>query len=173
MATQNFHNVNANNIFAVEIQDEWDYDDLIENLKHEVDYLDDTRKDEHELRSFPSRVIGCNYTEKLYTHFRVELELTVVVRSGYYSGVNLDWTPTFNIDGEEFEDLDDITEHLTYYYDFTEKQAARYTEWLKTWHERELESLVERTEQSFRYYTTPLGITAVFSNGEAMYHEVA
>ena len=35
MATSNFHNVNASNIFAVELQDEFDYEDLVCNLESE------------------------------------------------------------------------------------------------------------------------------------------
>ena len=44
MATSNFHNVNASHIFAVQLEDEWDYQDLVSNLESEfntnLDYSD-------------------------------------------------------------------------------------------------------------------------------------
>ena len=44
MATSNFHNENASAIFAVQLEHEFDYDDLVENLKSELnndpDYVD-------------------------------------------------------------------------------------------------------------------------------------
>ena len=33
MATSNFHNVNASHIFAVQLEDTYEYDDLIDNIK--------------------------------------------------------------------------------------------------------------------------------------------
>jgi hypothetical protein len=173
MATSNFHNVNANNIFAVECTEEWDYDDLIENLKHELDYLDGDGKDEHELRSFPSRVIGTNFSSKLYADFQVEVELQVVVRSGYYAGVNLDWTPTFNLDGEEFCDGSEVAEHLVYSYGYSQRNADRYANWIGTWYERERDSLIERTEAMFANYSQPLVEVARFSNGETIYESAS
>ena len=36
MSTSNFHNVNASRIFACELADEFDYDDLVENLQADL-----------------------------------------------------------------------------------------------------------------------------------------
>jgi len=62
MATSNFHNVNASSIFAVDLQDEFDYQDLIDNVKYslkETGYFNLlTKSDPNELRSFPSKSIG-------------------------------------------------------------------------------------------------------------------
>jgi len=62
MATSNFHNVNASAIFAVRLENEYDYEDLVCNLESELsnnpDYVDYGKTDKHELRSFPSRTLG-------------------------------------------------------------------------------------------------------------------
>ena len=59
MATSNFHNVNATHIFAVQLEDEWAYEDLVYNLESEFDihndYSDYGKSGPHELRSYPSR----------------------------------------------------------------------------------------------------------------------
>jgi hypothetical protein len=57
MATSNFHNVNATHIFACSLENEWDYEDLKDNvyygLKGIEGFADRTKSDPHELRSFP------------------------------------------------------------------------------------------------------------------------
>ena len=58
MATSNFHNVNATNIFAVQLEDEWEYQDLVSNLESEfntnLDYSDYSKSDPR--RSWPESV---------------------------------------------------------------------------------------------------------------------
>ena len=41
MATSNFHNVNATHIFAVQLEDEWAYEDLVYNLESEFNVHND------------------------------------------------------------------------------------------------------------------------------------
>ncbi len=52
MATSNFHNVNASHIFACSLENEWDYEDLVDNLKSELsnnsDYVDYGKTDPNE-----------------------------------------------------------------------------------------------------------------------------
>ena len=61
MATSNFHNVNASHIFACSLENEWDFEDLKDNLSYEFKKIDGfdtlTKSDPHELRSFPSTSI--------------------------------------------------------------------------------------------------------------------
>ena len=118
MATSNFHNENASAIFAVQLEHEFDYDDLVENLKSELnndpDYVDYGKTDKNELRSFPSRTLGSIRKYVEYKDFYVEVCVTPVIRSGYYSGVNLDWNVDYLINGDASYDtpefyIDDIT----------------------------------------------------------------
>ena len=152
MATSNFHNVNASHIFAVQLEDTYEYDDLIDNVKYslkETGYFNLlTKSDPNELRSYPSTSIGSldTYVEDVEGN-GIYIQITAVVRSGYYDGVNLDWHPHFEEYGENIE-------HLL--------PAA----------EKEKNRLVEMVEYVFGEYTTPLGVTAQFSNGETIYHPI-
>jgi len=152
MATSNFHNVNASSIFAVELQDTYEYDDLIDNiqsgLKSTGYYNMLTKSDPNELRSFPSTSIGAldNYVEDANGN-GIVVTITAVVRSGYYDGVNLDWHC-------HFEEYGETIEHLL--------PAA----------EAEKNRLVEMVEYVFSEFSTPLGVTAQFSNGETIYHPI-
>jgi hypothetical protein len=62
MATSNFHNVNASHIFAVQLEDTYEYDDLIDNIKSGLKETGEfnllTKSDPNELRSYPSTSIG-------------------------------------------------------------------------------------------------------------------
>jgi hypothetical protein len=153
MATSNFHNVNASHIFAVELQDTYEYDDLIDNIQSGLKatgyYNMLTKSDPNELRSFPSTSIGSldNYVESSDADSGIVVTITAVVRSGYYDGVNLDWHCHFEEYGENIE-------HLL--------PAA----------EAEKNRLVELVEYVFSEFSTPLGVTAQFSNGETIYHPI-
>ena len=90
MATSNFHNVNATHIFAVQLEDEWAYEDLVYNLESEFnihnDYSDYGKSDPNELRSFPSRSLGSFSDSLTIGDDEVEIYITPVIRSGYYEG---------------------------------------------------------------------------------------
>ena len=152
MATSNFHNVNASHIFAVDLQDEYEYDDLIDNVKYALKETGEfnllTKSDPNELRSYPSTSIGSldTYVEDADGN-GICITITAVVRSGYYEGVNLDWHP-------HFEEYGETIEHLL-------PQA-----------EIEQNRLVGLVEYVFAEYSTPLGVTAQFSNGETIYHPI-
>ena len=152
MATSNFHNVNASSIFAVELQDTYEYDDLIDNIQSGLKatgyYNMLTKSDPNELRSFPSTSIGAldNYVEDANGN-GIVVTITAVVRSGYYDGVNLDWHC-------HLEEYGETIEHLL--------PAA----------EAEKNRLVEMVEYVFSEFSTPLGVTAQFSNGETIYHPI-
>lgn len=153
MATSNFHNVNASHIFAVQLEDTYEYDDLIDNIKSGLKETGEfnllTKSDPNELRSYPSTGIGsldC-YVEDNDGN-GIVVTVTAVVRSGYYDGVNLDWHA-------HFEEYGENVEHLL-------PQA-----------EIEKNRLAGLVEYVFSEYTQPLGVTASFSNGETIYHPVS
>jgi hypothetical protein len=152
MATSNFHNVNASHIFAVQLEDEYEYDDLIDNVKYALKETGEfnllTKSDPNELRSYPSTSIGSldTYVEDADGN-GICITITAVVRSGYYEGVNLDWHP-------HFEEYGETIEHLL-------PQA-----------EIEKNRLVGLVEYVFAEFSTPLGVTAQFSNGETIYHPI-
>jgi hypothetical protein len=154
MATSNFHNVNATHIFAVQLEDEWAYEDLVYNLESEFnihnDYSDYGKSDPNELRSFPSRSLGSFSDSLTIGEDEVEIYITPVIRSGYYEGCNLDWHIRLYVNGYEddtYADDANVLRISNEYIDFIENIYSQYSE--------------------------PLGVTARFSNGETIYHKVA
>ena len=153
MATSNFHNVNASHIFAVQLEDEWEYQDLVSNLESEfntnLDYSDYSKADPNELRSFPSKSVGSFSNSIEVGEDEVEVYVTPVIRSGYYEGVNLDWHVRYYVNGSEdetYESHPNIQTLVGVYVNFI--------------------------ENVYEQYSQPLGVTARFSNGETIYHAI-
>jgi hypothetical protein len=153
MATSNFHNVNATNIFAVQLEDEWDYSDLVVNLESEFskhsDYSDYGKSDPNELRSFPSKSLGSFSNSLTIEDNEVEIYITPVIRSGYYEGCNLDWHIRLYVNGYEDDAYADDARVSVIANDY-----------------------IEFIEDIFEQYSQPLGVTARFSNGETIYHTI-
>ena len=172
MSTSNFHNVNANRIFACEIEEDFDYDDLVSNLKSEFSKLHECSedKDPHELRSYSSNVITAIYKTKSYKDFTVEVKVNVVIRNGYYSGVNLDWFTTTELFGQE-TDVEYFADELEYQLSTSRKNAERIAKYAEKWAEKAKEGLIQEVETIFEQYSTPLVVVARFSNGETVYEK--
>ena len=153
MATSNFHNVNASHIFAVELQDEYDYQDLVDNLESEfstnLDYSDYSKSDPNELRSFPSKSLGSFSNSIEIGDDEAEVYVTPVIRSGYYEGCNLDWHVRYYVNGYEDETYESHPRIQTL--------VEVYTNFI---------------ENVYEQYSQPLGVTARFSNGETIYHAI-
>jgi len=177
MATGNFHNVNASAIFAVPLENDFDYEDLVDNLKSELnndsDYVDYGKTDNNELRSFPSRTLGSIRKYHQYKDFYVEVCVTPVIRSGYYEGVNLDWNVDYLINGDASYDspsfyIDDIA----HYGNLPKSKASVYASLAAKKAEKITNQIVEQLESLYNDYSEKYGVTAVFSNGETIYHKL-
>ena len=98
MGTKNF---NYNNVlYKVDIDNEdvdYIYEDIVSQIRDELTEHDDFIEDADlntsgELRSYPHRSFG--FFED-YVHFdedEIRIHVIVMVRSGYYSGMNFDYT---------------------------------------------------------------------------------
>jgi len=177
MATSNFHNENASAIFAVQLEHEFDYDDLVENLKSELnndpDYVDYGKTDKHELRSFPSRTLGSIRKYVEYKDFYVEVCVTPVIRSGYYDGVNLDWNVDYLINGDASYDSPEFyIDDIAHYGSMSKSKATKYAKLAEKKAEKVKNQIVEKVESIFSDYSEKYGVTAVFSNGETIYHKL-
>jgi hypothetical protein len=177
MATSNFHNENASAIFAVQLEHEFDYDDLVENLKSELnndpDYVDYGKTDKNELRSFPSRTLGSIRKYVEYKDFYVEVCVTPVIRSGYYSGVNLDWNVDYLINGDASYDTPEFyIDDIAHYGNLPKSKATKYAKLAEKKAEKVKNRIVEKVESIFSDYSEKYGVTAVFSNGETIYHKL-
>jgi hypothetical protein len=177
MATSNFHNENASAIFAVQLEHEFDYDDLVDNLKSELnndpDYVDYGKTDKHELRSFPSRTLGSIRKYAQYKDFYVEVCVTPVIRSGYYDGVNLDWNVDYLINGDASYDSPEFyIDDIAHYGSMSKSKATKYAKLAEKKAEKVKNQIVEKVESIFSDYSEKYGVTAVFSNGETIYHKL-
>lgn len=177
MATSNFHNENASAIFAVQLEHEFDYDDLVENLKSELnndpDYVDYGKADKNELRSFPSRTLGSIRKYVQYKDFYVEVCVTPVIRSGYYDGVNLDWNVDYLINGDaQYDNTDFYIDDIAHYGSMSKSKATKYAKLAEKKAEKVKNQIVDKVESIFSDYSEKYGVTAVFSNGETIYHKL-
>ena len=175
MATSNFHNVNASAIFAVQLEDEWAYDDLVENLKSQLNndpnYVDYGKSDPNELRSFPSRSLGSIRKYHEYKDFYVEVCVTPVIRSGYYDGVNLDWNVDYSINGDSY-DIDELENGIGYNTALPISKIKAYSLLAEKKAEKLKNEIVDELESLYNDYSDRYGVTAVFSNGETIYHKL-
>ena len=175
MATSNFHNVNASAIFAVPLENDFDYEDLVDNLKSELnndsDYVDYGKTDPNELRSFPSRTLGSIRKYHQYKDFYVEVCVTPVIRSGYYDGVNLDWNVDYSINGDSY-DIDELENGIGYNTALPISKIKAYSLLAEKKAEKLKNEIVEKVESIFSDYSDRFGVTAVFSNGETIYHKL-
>lgn len=168
MSTSNFHNVNASKVYAVQIEDEFEMDDLVINLQSVLEA--GIENDPHELRSYPSRVVGhlssyrrLNETE--YSADDITLHVYAVIRSGYYSGVNLDWFYSIEWNGEEYNQYNEFASDIRNNEDMSINEKSN----IMTWVMLEGGKLQQKMEKIFEDYGTPLRVVGTFSNGETVY----
>ena len=197
MGTSNFHNVNANKIFAVTfpdyldedsgemIEDDFGYDDLKANLISEFESLNNPKKgivflnkygsDTHELRSYPSYVIGTLRQCSDFKSVSVLCEITLVIRSGYYEGVNLDWICNFEIESSTYEDCEiepqSVEETIEYYTEIKGENLPKRALQVCNWCNKTKEELVNKIEKIYGDYSDKLNVVAQFSNGETIYEK--
>lgn len=178
MATSNFHNVNASSIFAVELQDQWAYEDLITNLTDELssnpNWTDRVVRDPNECRSFPSTTVGVIERMYQYKDFYVEVCVTPVIRSGYYEGCNLDWNVSFNLDGRyDYDEAEFSVDDVQYIGEMNRSKAVVYTKLAERKAQKMMNEIINELETIYSHYSEKLGVVARFSNGETIYSKVA
>lgn len=188
MGTSNFHNTNANNIYAVTEGDEFTYEDVRESISIElqetakeqkIDFFEDSEIDlADELRSFPATSIGELYEDIVYCNTDVRVTLIPKTVSGYYEGFNLDYEIRIedNNTGISYEFDEDYTsdiieEHL---YNYPEDAGilAIHGKRLGTKIDDVIINLRNVVESTFNRYSDSYVVAAQFSNGETIYTQV-
>jgi len=174
MSTSNFHNINASKIYACDTADEYAYEDLKMNLEEEIDNLpkgyDVERQCSDELRNYPAHVLGVITDDFEYG----ETELEIVLRSGYYGGVNIDFNILF--EGNVYESIEDILSEYQDTYEYNEEKEGKI-------HVKDMEDQLEKITKFFNEavntfeelagkWSTPLRVVATFSNGETIYEKI-
>lgn len=159
MGTSNFHNKNASKIFAVEVEEDYEYDDLVFNLQVEIleqDGYNDDRYSNKALPSFPAKIIG-GYQTVIDDYIDIVFE--IVIRSGYYKGVNIDYELYIEPPYETYESFEDFNRCSGACLDTKEKV------------EKEVLRMTDLFEKIAEKYSTPLKVVAVANNGETFYEK--
>jgi hypothetical protein len=201
MGTNNFHNENASKIFAVLMgreehllddegneteeteyiyPDEWECDDLKSNVLYSLKAIAEKSKtiyfwksgNANFLQSFEGGILGSLNIDKDYLGITCQVEVTAVLRSGYYEGANLDWELTLYADGYESCEITDFLDEWEY-------QARKYNgiglvsmnrDHVENWANQALTNLTEEVEKVFEEFTEiKLKKVGQFSNGTAVY----
>lgn len=166
MGTGNFYNKNASKIFAVDIQEDFDYQDLTENLQFDLEKLGFNAIDESDNeRNFAGKYIAEKVFDFENKQQSVRLVIQAIVRSGYYSGVNLDY---------DFKIVGDCVGNYHTDFEIDEKsdlnyQVARGFKTLFKQAKKTLEKEVKVLEKVFAENSDALRVGARFSNGETIY----
>ena len=177
MATNNFMNENASNIY------------VITNDKMELDYIDDTEILAEDLKSFLPALTIYNdyevyYENRSYPSIRLgeiceevtinkDIYITVcvnlVLRSGYYEAYNLDYEYNINIDDDTlYDDGIGIDEFLNEYQDafeLTDDEVIDISE--ET--DEVLSRLISKIEETYSKLSETYKQLGTFSNGEGIY----
>ncbi len=183
MATGNFYNKNANNIYAIFQEDEYGdyiYDDAKENISNALEaytknskaclgYANKYYRDASliDIIELTDEVAGVPFT----------VSIEVLMRSGYYEGANLDYEINYNIESVEFDDLTEAFQAYidvaTYNFDMSKGLATIQAKNASKRLEAISNELVENVEKILKENCTHiLQVSARFSNGETWYSEV-
>jgi len=201
MATNNFHYVNASCAFVVcdrqdyvEDDDTWyDYDLEMDDLRESIKVIAEEEglelrpsntNDRRELRSFPSQTMFDVIKDFNVFGVEVELNITMIVRQGYYSSACLDWQLTISIGDSVFEDTDmvstdDIADAIgdDYFNGIGGECAKQYgvenplQESARFINEK-IEENIAKIEAIFKSVSNPFRLLGTASNGEAFYEKI-
>lgn len=147
MSTPNFYNKNASKIFASECQEQFDYDNLIGNVRSELKGAREISKSDND-RNYPAT----KFAELEVKTGKWIANIFLTSRAGYYSGLNLDW---------EVE-IEDINEGSSF--ELGEDKIPSTLQNL-------IDAKIKKIEKVYADYTTPLICRGIFSNGEAVYEK--
>jgi hypothetical protein len=173
MSAPNFARENLNTIYAFDCIDEFDLEDIVETVNQSfiesryyfslsACYLNNLSS----CRSYPETILDEGLREtKVYNNIEIEICIIPFIRSGYYSGGNIDFYIKLFIDGLEYDTDDEV--------DYTEFLSTRYASFADKWADKTIEKLHREAERVIakvsKYKLVTLG---VFSNGEAIYKSI-
>jgi hypothetical protein len=192
MGTSNFYNVNAKCIYPVLMDyerfvededgneteeketvqsDEFDQEFLIDFLYEKfnelnLNFQEDSGSDLNELRSYPSKIVGCITKEKTIGGIEVSVCLSSVIRYACYEGANLDYDISESVNGEDLVDLEDQYDFYSEYKGISKKHAQAADKWLET----TKNELIDLFENIYAEVSgVKLKCIATTSNGESFY----
>lgn len=192
MATSNFHSQNDYGTFVVEIEEGAFYDDIPQQyrdmfgaLQKEMgfEFIEGSRHDRvhSELRSFPSVAIGVVSLKSGNTDWlrkggesvcEAMVSAQVVLRSGYYEHMNLDWEYAIESYHSELGSCYDMGDEPESEIngDNTPKVNQELS-WMQAFIDREQAKLGEMLNKVCTRLTQKYQVSAKFSNGETWYEK--
>lgn len=151
--------------------EQWECEDFINQLQDDLqtqgfDSLDFWDNE----RNYSGKYIAEKTISKQYCGIWAEVNIKVIIRSGYYEGANLDWevTKSFNSGGCEDLSESEIFDELVWC-EVNKGLATIMTPYIIRWMDNESINLIEETEKFFEKVSMPLVVSARFSNGETWY----
>ena len=184
MATNNFHIENASKVFLIDPQDEFEYENILENIIYTFNEADKEGRFEFsadyqisletELRSYPSRSIGIVYESLNFLGLDFEVHVIPVIRDGYYEAGNLDYEFAYYVDNTSrpYNSIDDIIYDIQQFpedYDLNTGLVAIHSNNLRKRLQTLEDTLVNEVEGIFEKVSTEYKVSASFSNGEVWY----
>ena len=174
MGTSNFYS-KSKIIFAVELETEFCFDDLRDNVTVELNQSKNyshKQKDDYD-RNYHGTSIGTLSLSCPYK-FDVSIEIKCYIRYAYYEGCNLDYEINYAAHQCDYDNIQDLIKDAYYYSDYenngmTKLQSKNLEKWLISG----TEQLINEVEKIFTDYSEPLNKVATFSNGETIYKKVS
>ncbi len=201
MSTNNFYYRNASKVFAIGLDYEqpmldddgnetdenenvscesWEYEEQIENVQYHMEqnkgkftYSDYEQKSQLDNRNFCASFVGSLSIAKNFGDVNVDVQLNCFSRAGYYEGACLDWELNINVDGNDSDDIDDVTYFVenTSSYNMNEGMLKIQAKNAQKWANKIKDELIAAVEKSFENSSTCFVRVATFSNGETIYQK--
>lgn len=180
MGTSNFWVKNASKYFVVEFEEneetgevyEFAYDDAVEDLRSLFSEKFSGDFSTSRVKSYQGEgtLIGDLTISKDYQGFEVYVRVNIIIRSGYYSGANLDYEFEFVVyDSNDEIDVDYIYRDLTYMYHFSEKMGLLRASQIVKFFESASIKYTSIIETIFGSYTDVYVRVGGFSDGTSVY----
>ena len=179
MGTSNFR-YNTDNIFAVDDNCEFIYDDTKQNLISEFEFLD--RANNHlnffeksefdNNRNFGGFIYGSLYFDLYFLNLDIRINYELILRGGYYSGFNLDYEFNIEYNGSNYEDIDGLISDFMKYDDLNNGLKTIHKDNFKRLLESNTNRLKSNIETVYKMYSDEYICEGHFSDGTALYKAV-
>lgn len=189
MGTANFYVKNASKYFVVleNTQEEngeiyapehWEIEDFKNNIHDRFKELSfgfqkDDRSDNDS--NFGGTYLGTMMINKMFGDIDVDVQINIILRSGYYEAAVLDWETKMYVDGDEVDE-DYLWSDRIIEYSMSEMSKGLQTiqfGHIQKWYPKAMDKLIYETEKVFENVcSTKLICVGRASNGEAFYKKV-
>lgn len=171
MGASNFHKANASKYFVIQTNNNLEFDLDFDYIQSELNLSDTKHKDEHELKSYPSKVLGEKSITNSFDNNSVNVSVYVylIYRSGYYEHGCIDWTVESFINGNPIFSDDDISDEIRQVIGYDNVGRVLTTELISHILEQMQQSLIKEVEDKLESITISFHNFATFSNGETIY----